>query len=257
VKTWVPRLSATILTTVLAVCLGGPEVRADVAAVLDLDGNYLRTEMETVRRGRLTSVWLSDQSRLDGRLSRFNRVVLNESGALRGDGMPSVVNHPLSGLPWAVWSYNDGGDYELALSVFDGRFWSSPVLLGKAPNGEDDLEPKLLFTSTGRPMIVWWRLAADGSGQSVWLTTRVDGAWREPARLTSNRTNARRPAVLLRGEDLVIAYETDQGIEFRTLSLQSPMLGGNSASGGDDGPDPPSAGGTRPPECQLIGCAGD
>jgi hypothetical protein len=238
--------------------VAGTAAQAEVAAVLAEDGRYLRTEVRTVQRGRVSSVWLSSDSRIQrGSQVSFQRVLLNETGADRADGLPSIANHPLTGLPWAVWAFNESGDYELAVSVFDGRNWSSPILLGAAPNGAADLEPRLLFTTTGRPLISWWRMSADGAEQSVWFTTRINGAWQPAMRLSSSRRLALRPSMQLTKDGLIVAYETELGIEIRTFPLNAPMLGGSQPAGGADGPDPPSQKDTRPPECQLIGCIGN
>jgi hypothetical protein len=259
VGTWSRKWCGAAALALLIAVSGIGGARADVVAVLDQDGEYLRTDVRMVRQGRIASVWLGSDSRIRrDRRNGLERVPLNESGAARADGAPSIANHPLTGLPWAIWAFNEDGDYELALSYFDGRDWSSPILLSAAPNGIDELEPKLLFTPDGRPLIVWWRMSEDGSEQSVWLRTRVAGDWLPPVRLSSTRREARRPSLLLDGEQLIVAFETERGIEIRTIPLDAPALGGHEPAGGHDGPDPPTYDdGTRPPECQLIGCYGD
>ncbi|MFQ5768558.1 MAG: hypothetical protein ACE5ID_11335 [Acidobacteriota bacterium] len=230
-------------------------VQAEVAAILDGAGNFIRTEIRQVRRNRVTSVWLDGTNlRNRGRRNTLHPVLLNEAGASRGDGVPSVAVHPFTGLPWAVWSFNDGGDYELAFSIFDGRHWSSPTLLGAAPNGQDDMEPKIVFTASGRPIIVWWRLPLNGSVPSVWLTTRANGAWQPPIRLSSSRRSALRPALLLEGDHIIVAYQTDAGVQMQKIPVGSPAVGGKKTSGGHDGPDPPTNGDPNLPDCQLVGC---
>ena len=257
-RTWCRKSVGSAVLALLLILVGAGAARADVAAVLDENGDYLRTDIRLVRDGRISSVWLASGPRDRGdRHSGAERVPFNESGAYRADGVPSVADHPLTGLPWAVWSFNEDGDYELALSYFDGRYWSSPALLGSAPNGVDDLQPKLAFTPDGRPVITWWRMSRDGSEQTVWLQSRAGGEWLEPVRISSTRHAARRPSLLLEDGKLIVAFETDSGIEIRTYPLDAPALGGHEPAGGHDGPDPPTYDGTRPPECQLIGCFGD
>ncbi len=257
-KTWSRKLAGAAAAVLLGF-FAGAAAQAEVAAVLAEDGRYLRTEIRMVQRGRISSVWLSSDSRLQRgfQATTVQRVLLNETGAERADGVPSIVNHPLTGLPWAVWSFNENGDYELAVSVFDGRNWSSPVLLGAAPNGAADMNPRLLFTAAGRPLITWWRMSRDGSEQSVWFTTRLNGAWQPALRLSSSRRQARRPSMELTKDALIIAYDTEAGIEIKSFPLTAPMLGGAQPSGGADGPDPPSNKDTRPPECPLLGCSGN
>jgi hypothetical protein len=232
-----------------------------VAAVLAADGSYLRTDVRAVRSGRTTSVWLESglDARRAGRRGDASRVVLNPTGAGRADGAPSVAEHPLTGLPWAVWAYNEGGDYELAFAFFDGgtREWIGPILLGGASNGVADMEPTLAFSPDGRPLVAWWRMSADGSEQSVWFTSRQNGVWMPPARLSSARENARKPALALTADSLIVAFETDRGVRIRTFPAASALVGGFEPAGGADGPDPPTYDDTRPPECQFIGCNGD
>jgi hypothetical protein len=261
VKSPVSSLLRAASLAVLLCGAGAGAAFADVAAVLDSGGNYLRTEVRMVRDGRLSSVWLAP-----GRTSRVatdgERILLNQAGARRGDGTPSIAVHPLTRLPWAVWSYNEGGDRELALSLFDGHSWSAPILLGNSANGVDDLEPKLAFSPAGQPYIVSWRLSPDGADQSVWVTTRSSlGEWLDPVRLTSARLRASRPSVLVSGNALVVAYDSDRGIQIETYTFGSGGIWGYQGAGGTDGSDPPAYGGggtgTRTPECPLLGCTGD
>ena len=73
-----------------------------------------------------------------------------------------------------------------------------------------------------------------------------------------SRRLARRPSMQLTGDGLIVAYDTEAGIEIRTFPLSSPMLGGSRPAGGADGPDPPTYDDdTRPPECPLLGCGGN
>ncbi|TDI31669.1 MAG: hypothetical protein E2P00_04600 [Acidobacteria bacterium] len=258
-RIWSRRLALGFVALTLAAGSWSPGARAEVAAVLAEDGSFLRTDIRSVQRGRLASVWF--ESDLVARRSNKDlggeRVLLNQSGALRADGTPSIAVHPLTGLPWAVWSFNEDGDYELAVSFFDGRFWSSPILLGNSGNGEADLQPQLQFTPDGRPLIAWWRMSPDGTEQSIWFTSRQNGTWIQPVRLSSTREKARRPTLLLDDDQLIVAFETDSGVRIRKFHADTPMIGGFLPAGGADGPDPPTYDDTRPPECQLIGCEGD
>ena len=257
-RTSVRRLFQLAAVILLAAVAGAGWARAEVVAVLTNDGEFVRTEINLSRRGRVTSVW-ETASRRRVRGDRFERVTLNPNGGERGDGVPSIAIHPLTQLPWAVWSFNENGDAELAVSLFDGRNWSSPILLGAEGNGQSDVQPKLLFTPTGKPIIVWWRQSADGLSQSVWLTARSNGAWTVPMRLSNTRVRASRPTLLLRGDELIIAYDGDGngGLVIRTVPLDASVLGGAETAGGDEGPDPPTNGDSRLPECQLIGCGGN
>ncbi|MFQ5669340.1 MAG: hypothetical protein ACE5HD_02330 [Acidobacteriota bacterium] len=252
VKTWTCRFAAAAL----GMALGVGAAHGEVAAVLDQNGAYLRTEVNLVQSGRLSSVWLASEMRPENTGSRTERVLLNTQGAQRADGAPSVVNHPLTGLPWAVWAFNEGGDYELAFSFFDGRDWAAPILLGEAPNGVDDVEPQLVFSDDGRPIIAWGRVAPDGSSISIWLTSRSDGQWQDPVQVSSPRRQASHPSLLLQGTQLILAYDTDRGVRIRILSSNASLLGSQQPAGGHDGPDPPTKN-TRSPECPLVGCLGN
>ncbi|MFQ5718531.1 MAG: hypothetical protein ACE5IK_03190 [Acidobacteriota bacterium] len=254
-RTSARRLPGLVAVVALVAGLGISVSRAEVAALLTDGGQFIRTEIRLVHRGRLTSVWqTSSRTRAD---QRIQRVTLNESGAARGDGVPSIAVNPLTRLPWAVWSFNENGDAELAVSLFDGTRWSSPILLGSEANGAADLQPQMLFTATGRPIITWWRLSADGTQQSVWLTARSNGTWLQPVRLSGARVRASRPTLLLRDSDLIVAFDSDSGVQIRTLPAESTALGGTGTSGGLEGPDPPTHSDSRPPECQFIGCDGN
>ncbi len=253
------RLALGFVALALAAGFWSPATRAEVAAVLAADGSFVRTDIRSIQRGRIASVWFEDDLALRRNTGDFTgeRVLLNKSGALRADGTPSIAIHPLTGLPWAVWSFNESGDYELAVSFFDGRFWASPILLGSAGNGQSDLQPQLQFTPDGRPLITWWRMSPDGTEQSIWFTSRQNGTWIPPVRLSSAREKASRPSMLLDNDQLIVAFETDRGVRIRRFPADTPMIGGFTPAGGADGPDPPTYDDTRPPECQIIGCEGD
>lgn len=257
-NTWSRNLVLGFGALALAAGSWSSPVRAEVAAVLAEDGSFVRTDVRTERRGRVSSVWLESDplSRHTLHGAGGERVLLNRNGASRADGVPSIAIHPLTGLPWAVWSFNENGDYELAFSFFDGRDWASPMLLGSAPNGADDLQPRMDFTPDGRPLITWWRMSDDGSEQSVWLTSRQNGTWTPPVRLSSSREKARRPSLLIGDSEVIVAFETDEGVRIRSFQAGSAMVGGFEPAGGADGPDPPTYDDSRPPECQFIGCDG-
>jgi hypothetical protein len=258
-RIWSRRLAPGFVALALAAGCWSPVVRAEVAAVLAKDGSFVRTDIRSVQRGRIASVWFANDlatRRNLGDPSR-ERVLLNQNGALRADGTPSIAIHPLTGLPWAVWAYNEGGIYQLAISFLESGSWASPILIWPSENGDANLQPQLEFTADGRPLITWWRMSADGNKQSVWFTSRQNGTWIRPVRLSSTREKARRPSLLLDDDGLIVAFETDRGVRIRKFPTDAPMIGGFTPAGGADGPDPPTYDPTRPPECQIIGCAGD
>lgn len=131
--------------------------------------------------------------------------ILNPSGYLRGDGTPDIARKT-NGWPIAVWSYNAGGDHDIAISEWDGEEWGIVEFL--TTGTDDDLEPRVFVEDDGTAHVVWW---TDGAADRVFLATRhpASSLWELPVEVV---TGGRRPSVAVFDGVLRVAYERDSTV---------------------------------------------
>jgi hypothetical protein len=167
-----------------------------------------------------------------------------------GDGPVSMAIDP-AGRMWAVWAYAQGGEYDVAVSVSDGRVWTFPKLLGVA-NGRNDVDPRIAFHPNGSPVVVWWQEATATARSRVLQSVGNAGAFSEPLTV---REGARQPAILATSALSVTLGLVDESGEVQTQQSSfgpSPMGPGwhekPSPDGGTNGPDPMPTLVVRPPD---------
>jgi hypothetical protein len=167
-----------------------------------------------------------------------------------GDGPVSMAVDP-AGRMWAVWAYAQGGEFDVAVAVSDGRVWTFPTLLGVA-NGRNDVDPRIAFLPNGAPVVVWWQEATATAAPRVLQSISRAGEFAAP---TIVRENARQPAILASSSGSLTLGLVDEAGEVQTL--ESPVtptpIGGNwrekpSPDGGTNGPDPMPTLIIKPPE---------
>jgi len=156
-----------------------------------------------------------------------------------GDGPVTMAIDP-AGRMWAVWAYAQGGEFDVAVSVSDGRVWTYPTLLGVA-NGRDDVDPRIAFLPSGSPVVVWWQAPNATAGPRVMQSVARAGEFPAP---TVVRENARQPAILATSATSLTLGLVDDSGEVQTQ--QSPLSPINVGPGWRDGPGPD--GGTNGPD---------
>lgn len=186
-------------------------VFGEIAVELDKKGRYRHVVILQGMEGQEPIVWR--QVREDGE----TRLILNPRGDEVGDLSPSVREHPVTGLPWAVWSLNDGTDYEIAYSLFNGQQWVVTRRVEAADNPYHDLDPALAFTSDGVGVVAWWRAAPT---PQVYVSFQKEGQWSPPVLISDPEVDSRHPRLLVRGSDLTVTYETQAG----SKSLPLPVV---------------------------------
>jgi hypothetical protein len=130
-------------------------------------------------------------------------LILNPAGAARGDGRPDVAFDPVTGRPHVVWAYNNGTDFDIAHSYWNGSGWTAPEFL--TADAENQLDPRI-FIDESAIYVTWWEL---GTG-SVWLITQPRGnAWGLAEQV--NGQFGMRPSVVTWGGTVVVASESDDG----------------------------------------------
>lgn len=156
-----------------------------------------------------------------------------------GDGPVTMAVDP-AGRMWAVWAYAQGGEFDVAVSVSDGRVWTYPTLLGVA-NGRDDVDPRIAFLPSGSPVVVWWQAPNATAGPRVMQSVARAGEFPAP---TVVRENARQPAILATSTTSLTLGLVDDSGEVQTQ--QSPLSPINVGPGWRDMPGPD--GGTNGPD---------
>jgi hypothetical protein len=184
-------------------------VFGEIAVELDDKGKYRHVVILQGMEGQEPIVWRQVRSDSDPML------VLNPRGDEVGDLTPSVREHPGTGMPWAVWSLNDGTDYEIAYSVFNGRQWVVTRRVEEGDNPHHDLDPVLEFTRGGVGVVAWWRATPV---PQVFLSYQVRGAWSPAIAISDPEVDSRHPRLQVRGKDLVVTYETQVGTDSISLS---------------------------------------
>lgn len=186
-------------------------VLGEVSARLDSEGNYVGMTYRLWGTQTGSRIWASPAP-------TFNRRPLNPTGDLLGDLSPTVVESNVGDRwPIAVWSHPNGGDYDLVYSRWSGRSWT-PMAFVELDNPYNDLDPRIVMNSVGRPYMVWYRneLAGGVVYFSMWLQTR----WMTPIRVSTTGISATMPQLMLMSDtQVVVTYTTPTGTQVRTVTI--------------------------------------
>ncbi len=132
---------------------------------------------------------------------------LNPRGDEYDDGPAAFAMHPDTGQPYVVWAYNDGYDYEIVLSHWDGSAWTKIDFLTRNL-GIDDLDPAITIAEDGKVHVTWWR--ANGRGE-IWLTESDAGhsGWSDAQRISSDLFSGSKPSTTTADQRLFISYQSE------------------------------------------------
>lgn len=192
-------------------------VRAEVAAVIDADGNYQRTVVRGNASVRNLRIWSADRS-------RYLDTALNPEGDLNGDLWPVVLENPADdNHPWVVWSRFNGEDYDLAWSRWTSSGWTPIAWLTSEVGPAGEYDPSIDFDlDDGRPYVAWWQ-DDDGIGQ-VYFSLYLVSEWSAPFRVSEPGVDSRGPRVTVEDDDrIIVEYDTPHGSEVRTIKFQRPL----------------------------------
>jgi hypothetical protein len=151
------------------------------------------------------------------------------------DGAIVQSDNPVDGRTWSVWSYRNGGEFDLALSMRTAPgVWSEPLLIG-LDDGLDQQQPAISVDSRGATYVAY----ADGTG-AIRLTVLQPGAtrWSAPITIAEGTNQLSNPSLMVVGSTMIVGYRDGDGVSLRTLPLLPPDLGGNEVRSIYDGPDP-------------------
>lgn len=132
-------------------------------------------------------------------------VPINTSGFENGDGPPSVLYNPVSGLGMVAWAANSPTGFDVVLSVFRDGAWSAPEVL--AGDVADELDPFLFVDpDDGSVHLVYW--VDTLPRQVMHREAPADlSAWSDPVRVSQPGEEACRPAGVVHGGVVRVAYE--------------------------------------------------
>lgn len=174
----------------------------------------------------------------DGRGDRQPPATDYRDAALDG---PSFMAVDAQGRTWAVWSYRRGAEVDIAVSRAVGRTWTAPELIGTA--GADDLDPRLTFTVDGKPVVVWWQRAADGTG-TVFAAARSSAGWSAPTAVATGTS----PAAFTGPDGRLYVGYLDGAGKVKSRAMLVTGTTGFAGDSGSNGPDPLPTVVIRPPK---------
>ncbi len=154
------------------------------------------------------------------------------------DGAIVQAENTVDGRLWSAWSYRNGGEYDLALSVSTAAgVWSEPILIG-LDDGLDQRQPAISIDSRGATYVAY----TDGTG-AIRLTALQPGGhlWSVPVTVAVETSRLSSPSLMVVGSTLIVGYRDGDSVSLRALPLLPPQIGGqigNQVRAIYDGPDP-------------------
>lgn len=150
------------------------------------------------------------------------------------DGAIVQIENTVDGRSWSAWSYRNGAEYDLALSVSTARgVWSEPSLIG-VDDGLDQQQPAMAIDSRGATYLAY----ADGTG-AIHLTALQPGGkqWSFPVTVAMEEGRLSNPSLMVAGSALIVGYRDGDGVTLRAVPLLEPEYV-NQLRSIYDGPDP-------------------
>lgn len=210
-----------IISALVASGLGlSVDVRAEVRAITDRNGNYEMTRVLTLHVENHRTV----EHRMPGVWSPIGRSTgpqtLNPNGDRLGDLWPTIAE-PRVGprFPWVFWSRLNGAQYDLVWSRWSRPGWGPTAWLGEGLRG-DDLDPDVVFDTAGRPYVAWW--TDDNGHGTVYVSIFLGSRWMPPLRVSEEKVDASYPRLRIEPDGLSIVYRTPTGRVEHKMQLNHP-----------------------------------
>jgi hypothetical protein len=127
---------------------------------------------------------------------------LNTDGAIRLDGPPYIQLSTTTDGPVVVWAYNNGSEFDIAFSSWNGTEWEEIEFLTSSTDSE--IDPRLYISPNGDYHVTYWVKDAE----EIYVISRPSGSqfWGVPEQLSST---GRHPAILFDGDVRLIAFERE------------------------------------------------
>jgi len=191
-------------------------VRAEVSAVTDVFGQYVRTVIYANASIRTPRIWHVSRPRI-------GFIPLNPHGDAAGDLLPVIAeNTAQHGWPWAVWSHFNGREYNLVWSRWLGGSWSPVAPIEAVPAVGDAVDPFLAFGGDGRAYAVW---LSRGTGPAeVKLSIFLATQWMAPYVVSDVGEDAADPSIaLLPDGQMQVSYDTPTAHVTKIVAFARPM----------------------------------
>lgn len=132
------------------------------------------------------------------------RLTLNTAGEANGDGMPSLVSDPATGLVVAAWARNSASGFDVVVSRVTNGAWTTPFVV--AGSAASELDPQLVLDPSGGVHLFYW---VDGVLPQVFhVEAPADlSSWSTPLRVSDNTEPSCRAAGAYFNGVLRVAYE--------------------------------------------------
>ena len=136
------------------------------------------------------------------------------------------------GRIWSAWSYRNGGEYDLAISMQDvDGTWTEPLFFGNS-DGRDQLQPALAVDPRGATYVAF---ADDAQRLYVAAVQPGSNEWSTLVRV-ANGDQLASPSLMIVGDQLIVGYRNGDAVDLVALPLlPAPGAGIESIY---DGPDP-------------------
>lgn len=137
-------------------------------------------------------------------LGTGSRIVLNPQGEPNGDGAPTLLSNPATGMVAAAWARDSAGGFDVVVSQFVDGAWTAAQVVAGSPAQEFD--PQLVLAPDGSVHIFYW---VEGATRQVFqVTAPADlSSWSAPVLVSQPGESACRPAGAFYNGVLHVAYE--------------------------------------------------
>jgi hypothetical protein len=150
-----------------------------------------------------------DPSPISGVWRKFDtvggmHVALNPGGEGNGDGTPSLLKNPSTGLVAAAWARNSASGFDVVVSRFDGGAWTEAAVVVGSTGQE--LDPQLVLDPDGSVHLFYW---VDGTAPQVFHRVAPPdlSSWSTAEPVSPAGQSACRPAGAFYNGVLYVAYE--------------------------------------------------
>ena len=136
------------------------------------------------------------------------KMVLNEDGAVNGDGRPSMAVDSGNALRIVTWGRNNGSGFDIVESHFENGAWTTPAVIAAGVTTSIDPEPSItLDRQTADVHIVY--ITSDSAPVVMHTQAPADlSSWTSPNMVSEIGENGLRPSAIIHQGTLTVAYES-------------------------------------------------
>jgi len=195
-------------TVLLILLLLAPAVRAEVSVQPNGSDLFIK--------GHQGKVWVPVRH---GVPAHF---MLNPDGDSRGDIFGDWALNPYTGYPEVAWSRNEGGNYDVVFSWWDGLAWQGPVQISSSP--ANDLGPRLYHDGNGARYVLWTAWREKGSDAYLARANVAETDFGDPVKMQPEHYSGLLPSGRMTQYSLLTVHEEDHGSRRILRILESLLL---------------------------------